>query len=484
MKLELNSKDCQNAIDKIVSKLTKNEEKEKEKEQERKMKEVSVVLYNTKASSFEIDTNGQKRSFKFESAPTFSEDVINDKLVYSGWTYNGLIKGKKEKFSVCCVKDDRTDLQSGYFGNIDEYYLKTDSSRQTRRNTKSGSTQKRIHEPHQKYKITYPPNTIERVIVNLVTNNTIEPGPNQSYPYQLCCLENDKQEEECNVEPEYLLRESPNYQAVLVLKKREVIYGFLTLKKNNEKELYIDVICSSGYGLILLDIMSRFAKKLHIKVMRLSALPNLFHYYTRAGYHLKTDCSDHPAYRASDSLLTTEYPYHDYKFKSSVEANTNPKFATLLLSLLKKGLTRCNTLELKKAVALLTKKKEDKITDQDLLRAWKSNKLECSRDGFEMVKCLSKSKSKKKTHPPPPPPSQYKSKRRKINCKELMCDPTRSNTFFTNTSTPLKRIDNGTLYRTNFQLLTHPDKYPNLSKKEIKIRNAIQYCHKKKKYCF
>ena len=73
MKLQLNSSDCQDVINKIVSNI-RQEEESKMDEDKRKLKDVTVSIYNTKASSFRIGN----KSFQFETPPTFQEYEITN----------------------------------------------------------------------------------------------------------------------------------------------------------------------------------------------------------------------------------------------------------------------------------------------------------------------------------------------------------------------------------------------------------------------
>lgn len=104
--------------------------------------------------------------------------------------------------------------------------------------------------------------------------------------------------------------------------------GF-TLAEDKKDHLYVDVICSKGYGKELLDEVYKLGKKLKKSYIKLNALPHVINYYKKQGF-----------------FITSLKEIDLKKFTNSNNAIKNEQFKKFLKFLIKlntKTYNRCKT---------------------------------------------------------------------------------------------------------------------------------------------
>lgn len=134
------------------------------------------------------------------------------------------------------------------------------------------------------------------------------------------------------------------------------LYGFVLIQELND-ELYIDVICSKGYGKKLLQHVDELANYLNKKYITLNALPQVINFYKKLGFvHAEKQC-----YHKTKIIENMSNHLKNKKFKSHNNSVIDKEFKFLLKVLM-----------------------HEKLTGNKSCKSLK----ECSLDGFKMTKCV------------------------------------------------------------------------------------------------
>ena len=137
--------------------------------------------------------------------------------------------------------------------------------------------------------------------------------------------------------------------------------GFVIMQIKKDY-IFIDVICASGVGKVLLSKVEKIARQRKKKYIVLNALPHVINFYKKLGFvHGEKVC------QSPNNVREMEKPISSFKFKHVRDAMAHYRFVKFIKFLISKELT---------AIEDVNKKK-------------KCNGLyACANEGFVMTKCI------------------------------------------------------------------------------------------------
>jgi hypothetical protein len=145
--------------------------------------------------------------------------------------------------------------------------------------------------------------------------------------------------------------------------------GFILGQFTEDKGMYLDVVCSSKYGLHLIDYFVILARQLEMSYIKLNSLPKVLSLYPRYGFRHRKSCSVNPDIEMSPELTATWKQYHSF---SPDDFYMDPTALHYMHALHRHGYTADARVE----------------CQNPWLSAGEFALYKCAMDGFQMRLCL------------------------------------------------------------------------------------------------
>lgn len=92
----------------------------------------------------------------------------------------------------------------------------------------------------------------------------------------------------------------------------ETTRGFILGQFTKDNGMYLDVVCSSKYGLLLIDYFVILARKLGMSYIKLNSLPKVLSLYPRYGFRHRKSCRARPDVEMPPELITSWKQFHNF----------------------------------------------------------------------------------------------------------------------------------------------------------------------------